>query len=86
MTEEDSGPSESQPFALAAYPGEKPVLHKTFAAYKKSRGHTINHFHEKLLLLKGRLHTREAKRIAKKRHEYLVTFLKTFHRAWKGTD
>jgi len=59
---------------------------RTFAAYKKSRGHTINHFHEKLLLLKKRLHTREAKRIAKKRHAYLVEFLKTFHREWKGTD
>ena len=67
-------------------PGEKPVLHRSFAAYKKSRGHTINHFHEKLLLLKARLHTREAKRIAKKRHAYLVEFLRTFHREWKGTD
>jgi len=67
-------------------PGEKPVMHRSFAAYKRSRGHTINHFHEKLLLLKDRLHTREARRIAKKRHEYLVTFLKTFHREWKGQD
>jgi len=67
-------------------PGEKPVMHRTFAAYKKSRGHTINHFHEKLLLLRDRLHTREAKRIAKKRHAYLVTFLKTFHREWNGKD
>ncbi len=67
-------------------PGEKPVLHKTFAAYKKSRGHTINHFHEKLLLLKDRLHTREARRLAKDRHGYLVAFLKRFHREWEGRD
>ena len=65
-------------------PGEKPVLHRTFAAYKKSRGHTINHFHEKLLLLKGRLHTREARRLARDRHAYLVDFLKQFHREWDG--
>ena len=59
-------------------------MHRTFAAYKKSRGHTINHFHEKLLLLKDRLHTREAKRIAKSRHKYLVEFLKQFHLEWNG--
>jgi len=67
-------------------PGEKPVMHRSFAAYKKSRGHTINHFYEKLLLLKDRLHTREARRIAKKRHAYLQTFLKAFHREWAGRD
>jgi uncharacterized protein len=65
-------------------PCEKPVLHRSFAAYKKSRGHTINHFHEKLLLLKGRLHTREARRLARKRHEFLVSFLKRFHEEWNG--
>jgi len=67
-------------------PGEKPVMHRTFAAYKKSRGHTINHFHEKLLLLKKRLHTREARRMAKGRHAYLVAFLKQFHREWDAKD
>ena len=65
-------------------PGEKPVLHRSFAAYKKSRGHTINHFHEKLLLLKDRLHTKAARRIARERHAYLVAFLKRFHREWSG--
>lgn len=67
-------------------PGEKPVLHRTFAAYKKSRGHTINHFHEKLLLLRDRMHTRGARRIAAKRHRFLVTFLERFHREWDGKD
>ena len=67
-------------------PGEKPVMHKTFAAYMKSRGHTINHFHEKLLLLKDRLHTREARRLARDRHAYLVEFLKRFHQEWDGRD
>jgi uncharacterized protein len=65
-------------------PGVKPVLHGSFAAYKKSKSHTINHFHEKLLLLKDRLHTREARRIARERHAFLGTFLKRFHAEWAG--
>ena len=65
-------------------PGEKPVLHRSFAAYKKSRGHTINHFHEKLLLLKERLHTKAAKRLARERHAFLEMFLKRFHAEWNG--
>jgi len=65
-------------------PGVSPVLHGSFAAYQKSKSHTINHFHEKLLLLKDRLHTREARRIARERHDYLVGFLKRFHAEWDG--
>jgi uncharacterized protein len=65
-------------------PGEKPVLHRSFAAYKKSRGHTINHFHEKLLLLKDRLHTKEARRLAERRHAFLEAFLERFHAEWDG--
>jgi uncharacterized protein len=65
-------------------PGVKPVLHGSFAAYKKSKSHTINHFHEKLLLLKDRLHTREARRIARDRHAFLGAFLKRFHAEWAG--
>jgi len=65
-------------------PGVKPVLHGSFAAYKKSKSHTINHFHEKLLLLKDRLHTKEARRIARERHAFLGTFLKRFHAEWAG--
>jgi uncharacterized protein len=65
-------------------PGEKPVLHRTFAQYKRSRGHTINHFHEKLLLLKDRLHTREARRLARSRHAFMEAFLRRFHGEWDG--
>jgi uncharacterized protein len=65
-------------------PGVKPVLHGSFAAYKKSKSHTINHFHEKLLLLKERLHTKAARRIARERHAFLVTYLKRFHAEWDG--
>lgn len=65
-------------------PGVKPVLHRNFAAYKRSRGHTVNHFHEKLLLIKGRLHTREARRLARERHAFMVEYLRRFHGEWDG--
>jgi uncharacterized protein len=65
-------------------PGVMPVLHGSFDSYKKSKSHTINHFHEKLLLLKDRMHTRAARRIARERHRYLVAFLKRFHAEWEG--
>ncbi len=65
-------------------PGVRPVLHGSFADYKKSRSPTINHFHEKLLLLKDRLHTPGARRIARARHRYLLGFLERFHAEWEG--
>jgi uncharacterized protein len=67
-------------------PDDAPRLHRSFAAYKRSKGPTINHFHEKLLLLKDRLHTREAKRIAAGRHRYMVDFLRRFLAEWDGRD
>jgi uncharacterized protein len=65
-------------------PGVPPVLHASFAAYRRNRGHTINHFHEKLLLLKERLHTPEARRLAVRRHAFLERFLSEFLREWAG--
>jgi uncharacterized protein len=65
-------------------PDWKPTPHGSFAAYKKSKGPTINHFYEKLLLLKKRLHTREAKRLARGRHAFMVDFLRQFHAEWNG--
>ncbi len=65
-------------------PGVKPVFHRSFAAYKRSRGNTINHFHEKLLRLRGRLHTKEARRLARDRHAYMEAFLRQFHAEWRG--
>jgi uncharacterized protein len=59
-----------------------PTNHSTFEEYAQSRSHTINHFYEKLLLLKDRLHTTEAKRIGKERHDFMVSFLEQFYSEW----
>lgn len=63
-------------------PGVEPVLHTSFEAYKSGRTHTINHFHEKLLLLEQRLHTETALEIGRKRTQIMVDFLTDFHNEW----
>ncbi|MBT5808118.1 HD domain-containing protein [Candidatus Uhrbacteria bacterium] len=52
--------------------------------YKKNIDPTINHFYEKLLLLKDRMNTTAGKTIAEKRHEYMEEFLNQFYREWNG--
>ncbi len=63
-------------------PNLKPNLHKDFEEYKKTRTSTINHFYEKLLLLKDRLNTNTAKNIAIQRHQFMEQFLKQFYTEW----
>lgn len=63
-------------------PDIKPVLHNTFDEYKKNRGTSINHFYEKLLLLKDRMNTETAKKMAIERHHYMESFLKEFFSEW----
>ncbi|MBI1837912.1 MAG: HD domain-containing protein [Flavobacteriia bacterium] len=63
-------------------PSIPPVMHETFEAYKNSKNHTINHFHEKLLLLTSKLHTNTAKTIGLKRHSILENFLNDFLNEW----
>jgi uncharacterized protein len=58
--------------------------HASFEAYKKNNGPTINHFHEKLLLLKDRMNTPTARRLAEGRHQFMVDFLERFHAEWKA--
>ncbi|WP_397364303.1 HD domain-containing protein [Olleya sp. R77988] len=65
-------------------PDIKPNLEMSKAEYKASTAPTINHFYEKLLLLKDKMNTKTGKQIAKKRHDYMVDFLKQFYAEWEG--
>ena len=63
-------------------PNVKPTFHKDFEEYKNTRTSTINHFYEKLLLLKDRLNTDTAKELAIQRHRFMEQFLKQFYSEW----
>jgi len=65
-------------------PAIPPKLGMTKEEYKKSRAPTINHFYEKLLLLKDRMNTATGKRLAEGRHQYMEGFLEQFYQEWKG--
>jgi len=65
-------------------PAIPPVNHADFENYKKSNGPTINHFYEKLVLLKDLMQTNTGKIIAKQRHEYMLGFLDQFFREWNS--
>ena len=67
-------------------PNRKPQLHATAEQYLSSNGPTINHFHEKLLLLKDLMNTPTAKRMAQSRHDFMKVFLERFEREWTWKD
>lgn len=67
-------------------PGIKPETHNTFKQYKASKSTTLNHFYEKLLLLKGRMNTKTGKKIAKNRDAVMRKYLSEFFREWEGKD
>ena len=69
---------------LMYHPKEAPVMHESFERYKNNKGHTINHFHEKLLLLKDRMNTESAKKLAEQRHLFMENYLDRFHKEWDG--
>ncbi len=65
-------------------PEIKPNLNMTKEEYKKNSAPTINHFYEKLLLLKDKMNTETGKEMAIQRHEFLEKFLNQFYQEWEG--
>ena len=63
-------------------PNEKTTMHRDFEAYANSKGSTVNHFYEKLLLLKDRMHTESGRKMAVERHRFMEDFLKRFFEEW----
>ncbi len=61
-----------------------PNLSMTKDEYKNNEAPTINHFYEKLLLLKDKMNTETGKQIAQDRHRYMEDFLKQFYAEWEG--
>jgi len=65
-------------------PDTKPNLNMTKEEYKNSNAPTLNHFYEKLLLLKDRMNTHTGKSMAEHRHNYMEQFLGEFYKEWNG--
>jgi uncharacterized protein len=61
-----------------------PNLTMTKDEYKNNEAPTINHFYEKLLLLKDKMNTTTGKQIAQDRHRYMEDFLEQFYAEWEG--
>ena len=67
-------------------PDVRPERHDSFEEYKNCTGSTINHFYEKLLLLKDLMNTETARRMAVERHSYMEQFLERFYKEWDGKE
>jgi uncharacterized protein len=65
-------------------PTIKPNLNQTKEEYKNSNAPTINHFYEKLLLLKDRMNTATGKELAQQRHQFMEAYLEQFYSEWNG--
>jgi len=63
-------------------PDEAPVMHQTAAAYKASKGASLNHFYEKLFLLKERMNTPTGRALAEPRHQFMEDFVAQFLAEW----
>ena len=64
-------------------PDFEPKMHASFEEYATAKSHTINHFYEKLLHIKDRLHTESAKEIGSERHHFMESFLQQFYKEWQ---
>lgn len=65
-------------------PDIAPNLKMTKEEYKKSTAPTLNHFYEKLLLLKDKMNTDSGKKLAEKRHQFMLEYLEQFFKEWNG--
>jgi uncharacterized protein len=71
-------------FIVMYDPESQSVLHDTFESYKNDKTGTINHFYDKLLLLKDLMQTKTGKQIAVHRHKIMEDYLKEFYAEWDG--
>ena len=67
-------------------PAIPPNLRMSKEEYKHSTAPTINHFYEKLLLLKDRMNSRTGRRMAEERHRFMEAYLEQFYREWDGNE
>jgi len=65
-------------------PEIKPNMNMSKEEYKNSTAPTINHFYEKLLLLKDKMNTETGKKLAQKRHDFMEIYLSQFYNEWEG--
>lgn len=65
-------------------PNIPPEKHDSFEQYKKSTGPTLNHFYEKLFLLKDRMNTKSGRKLAEERHRFMEEFVEQFLAEWGG--
>jgi uncharacterized protein len=65
-------------------PAIAPIFNMSKEQYKKSESPTLNHFYEKLLLLKDKMNTKTGKKLANERHRFMELYLSQFYAEWEG--
>ena len=65
-------------------PAVPPVMHASAEAYKAAKGHSLNHFYEKLFLLKERMNTASGRKLAEERHQFMESFVSRFLEEWES--